>query len=87
MGCGSCDQEILHQAYEQERILVTLDKDFGERAIVFREPHRGIVRLVNIQARQQSEYCQRVLKKYSFDLVQGAIVTVDMRKTRIRLPE
>ena len=29
------DQEILHQAYEQERILVTLDKDFGERAIVF----------------------------------------------------
>ena len=81
------DQEILHQAYEQERILVTLDKDFGERAIVFREPHRGIVRLVDIRARQQAEYCQRVLKKYSFDLVQGAIVTVDMRKTRIRLPE
>lgn len=35
------DQEILHQAYEQERILVTLDKDFGERVIVFREPPSG----------------------------------------------
>jgi len=39
------DRQILEAAHEQQRILVTLDKDFGERAIVFGEPHCGILRL------------------------------------------
>ncbi|MCC5874368.1 MAG: DUF5615 family PIN-like protein [Gammaproteobacteria bacterium] len=38
------DQEILKFAHDEGRILVTLDKDFGERAIVFGEAHRGIIR-------------------------------------------
>ena len=45
------DREILQLAHEQNRVLVTLDKDFGERAIVFGEPHHGIVWLVGIAAR------------------------------------
>jgi predicted nuclease of predicted toxin-antitoxin system len=44
--------------------LVTLDKDFGERAVVFGEPHRGIIRLVGISARRQGETCLRTLTKY-----------------------
>lgn len=79
------DQEILHQAYEQSRILVTLDKDFGERAIVYGDRHCGIIRLVNIPARQQANYCLSVLSKYSSDLADGAIVTVDQNRTRIRI--
>lgn len=81
------DKEILRQAYEQGRILVTLDKDFGERAIVYGDPHRGIIRLVGIPARLQADYCQRVLGKYSSDLGQGAIVTAEVSRTRIRMPE
>ena len=78
------DQEILHLAYVQSRILVTLDKDFGERAIVFGEPHCGIIRLVDIPARQQAEYCLRILSRYNAELANGAIVTVDQSRTRIR---
>jgi predicted nuclease of predicted toxin-antitoxin system len=81
------DQAILRYAYEKRRVLVTLDKDFGERAIVFGEPHNGIMRLVGISARQQAEYCLSVLTKYGADLARGAIVTVDTRRTRIRLPD
>lgn len=47
------DNEILAYAYRESRILVTLDKDFGELAIVFNRPHSGILRLVNLSARQQ----------------------------------
>lgn len=47
------DAEILRTAHDQGRVLVTLDKDFGERAVVFREPHAGIVRLVSGPARDQ----------------------------------
>ena len=47
------DTEILNIAYQQDRVLVTLDKDFGELAIVYGRPHRGIIRLVDLSARQQ----------------------------------
>lgn len=78
------DQEILRYANEHGRVLITLDKDFGEHAIVFGEPHSGIVRLVGIAAREQANYCLAVLKKYESELTEGAIVTVDSNRTRIR---
>jgi predicted nuclease of predicted toxin-antitoxin system len=81
------DEAILRQAHDEGRVLVALDKDFGERAVVFGEPHRGIVRLVGISARRQGETCLRVLAKYGPDLERGAIVTVDERRTRVRLPD
>lgn len=40
------DDAILNVAHRDARILVTLDKDFGELAIVRGSPHAGIVRLV-----------------------------------------
>ncbi|GIL11807.1 MAG: hypothetical protein BroJett038_05270 [Chloroflexota bacterium] len=38
------DDEILARAYEERRILVTLDKDFGELAVVRGTAHAGIIR-------------------------------------------
>ena len=43
------DEEILAKAHNEGRILVTLDKDFGEIAIVKGKPHSGILRLVNLK--------------------------------------
>ena len=40
------DEEILGQAYQEGRILITLDKDFGELAVVREQAHAGIIRLV-----------------------------------------
>ena len=40
------DEEILARAHRESRVLVTLDKDFGELAIVRDQEHSGIVRLV-----------------------------------------
>ncbi|MDA1129612.1 MAG: DUF5615 family PIN-like protein [Chloroflexi bacterium] len=41
------DEEILRLAHSESRILVTLDKDFGELAVLHQQPHSGILRLVN----------------------------------------
>jgi predicted nuclease of predicted toxin-antitoxin system len=41
------DEEILHRAHRERRILITLDKDFGELAIAQGKPHSGILRIVN----------------------------------------
>ena len=35
------DEEILTRAYREGRVLITLDKDFGELAIVRGQPHVG----------------------------------------------
>ena len=81
------DEEILEKAYHEERILITLDKDFGELAIVYGKPHSGIVRLVNLASRQQGIVCQRVVELYDKDLQSGAIVTVEPGRVRVRPPD
>lgn len=43
------DDAILEVARIEARVLVTLDKDFGELAIVRRQSHCGIVRLVGFR--------------------------------------
>lgn len=80
------DEEILAIAHNEDRILVTLDKDFGEMAIVQKKSHSGIVRLVNHSAKQQGIVCLRVIEKYGRELQSGAIVTVEPGRIRIRPP-
>ena len=81
------DEEILTLAHDETRILVTLDKDFGELAIVKGKPHSGILRLVNLSARQQGLICLRVLEAYAQELMAGAIVTAESSRVRIRPPD
>jgi predicted nuclease of predicted toxin-antitoxin system len=81
------DEEILATAYSEGRILITLDKDFGELAIVRGTAHCGILRLVNLSTRQQATVCLRVLELYGNELVSGAIVTAELGKVRIRPPD
>ena len=80
------DEDILTQAYHQGRVLVTLDKDFGELAVMRGSPHCGILRLVNISAHQQAAVCLQVLAKHENDLQSGAIITAEPGRMRIRLP-
>jgi predicted nuclease of predicted toxin-antitoxin system len=81
------DEEILAKAHSEGRILVTLDKDFGELAIVKRKRHSGILRLVNLSAKQQGIVCLRVIEAYGQVLQSGAIITVETGRIRIRPPD
>jgi predicted nuclease of predicted toxin-antitoxin system len=66
----------LRRAEVEKRIQVTLDKDFGELAIVHGKPHAGIIRLVGIPARLQASTCQAVIEKYQAESQNNAIITV-----------
>lgn len=81
------DEQILATAHSEHRVLVTLDKDFGELAIVRAQPHCGIVRLVGIPSRQQASVCQKVLERYAELLGNGAIVTAEPTRLRVRSPD
>ena len=78
------DEEIIAIAHEQGRTLVTLDKDFGELAIVFRRPHSGILRLVGLYVNQQALACRKVLNIHGSELESGSIVTAEQGRIRIR---
>jgi predicted nuclease of predicted toxin-antitoxin system len=78
------DVQILAQAYQEQRVLVTLDKDFGELAIRQNLPHCGIVRLGSISARQHGIVSVQVVAQYGDELLKGAIVTVEVGRVRIR---
>lgn len=80
------DEEILARAHREGRVLITLDKDFGELAIVHRIPHSGILRLALLPARQQGNVAMRVLARYGNELSKGAIITVDAQRIRVRPP-
>ena len=80
------DEEILARAHDEGRVLVTLDKDFGELAVLRGQLHNGILRLVNISAHQQAAVCLEVLAGHGADLASGALVTAELGRLRIRLP-
>ena len=81
------DDEILARAYEDGRVLVTLDKDFGELAVALGRPHRGIVRLVHFRAREQAQALLRILAAHQVDLEHRAILTAEPGRVRIRSQE
>ena len=78
------DEEILAKAYGEHRVMVTLDKDFGELAVIHGLPHYGIVRLVNISATRQAAVCCICLDRYGNELLSGGIVTATEDRVRIR---
>jgi predicted nuclease of predicted toxin-antitoxin system len=81
------DEEILRRAALAQRVVITLDKDFGELAIVRKHPHHGIVRLVGLRALEQGQVCLVVLERHKEELEAGAIITAEATRTRVRPSE
>ena len=75
---------ILARALQEGRVLVTLDKDFGELAVLQGAPHGGIVRLVDFSVRHQAAACLKILADYPADLQQGCLITAQPGRIRIR---
>ena len=78
------DEAILEAAFRERRVLVTIDKDFGELAVLRGASHCGILRLVNFRAAQQATVCLQVLAAHAADLQSGAIITAEPGRLRIR---
>ncbi|MDO8794538.1 MAG: DUF5615 family PIN-like protein [Vicinamibacterales bacterium] len=81
------DLAILTHATEHLQSVVTLDKDFGELAVVRGIRHHGILRLVDIRAVDQGAAAVAALQVHGELLAEGAIVTVEPGRVRIRPPE
>jgi predicted nuclease of predicted toxin-antitoxin system len=78
------DEEILRVASSESRVLVTIDKDFGELVIVHGMVHVGLIRLVGFRASEQGTAVIRLLARYENELVAGAVLTAEPWRVRVR---
>lgn len=81
------DDLVLAFAHSQERICVTIDKDFGELAVRRQMRHHGIVRIVGFAVRHHAEVCEAVIAAHGDELLRGGLVTAEPGRIRIRPAE
>ena len=77
------DTVILQWAVAEDRIVVTIDTDFGELVFLRSEPHCGMVRLPDVPAAQRIGLMRDLLARYGKELQAKAVITV--RGGRIRV--
>lgn len=82
-GTDPGDRVLLEWAASELRILVTMDKDFGQIIFVEGAAHCGLVRLPDVSAARRIQLVERLLRDHSRELADGAILTV--RGERIRI--
>jgi predicted nuclease of predicted toxin-antitoxin system len=78
---GINDDLVLQKAFIENWILITNDKDFGEKVYRERRPHHGVVllRLEDERAVIKIETLQRLLRTYSDRIIDQFIVVTESK--------
>ena len=71
---GTPDDEVISQAFSENRILITSDKDFGDMVYRERRPHHGVIMLrlrderlvmkIDVLGRLLADYASRLSDNY-----------------------
>jgi predicted nuclease of predicted toxin-antitoxin system len=83
LGPDPGDLALLERAASEQRILVTIDTDFGTLIFAGDVAHCGLVRLPDVPAEKRITLFKELLARHASDLESGAIVTI--RGNRIRV--
>lgn len=80
---GVDDEIILQKAFKENRIIITNDKDFGEKVYKEKRPHKGVIllRLEDERPKNKILILERVFKKYRTELTDCFVVITE---TKIR---
>jgi len=81
---GATDEQALTRAFDESRILLTEDRDFGGLVYRLRRPARGVVRLRFVAERALKISRLRELLERMPERLPGAFVVLEATKTRIR---
>jgi len=78
---GADDEVLLEKAFTENWILITNDKDFGEKVYRERRPHHGVVflRLSDERAANKVLVLKRLLAQYAEQLTDRFVVVTDER--------
>jgi predicted nuclease of predicted toxin-antitoxin system len=84
---GIEDNQVIQKAYDENWILITNDKDFGEKVYRERRAHRGIIfmRLEDERAANKIQVLRRLLDSYA-DRFEDQFVVVTETQVRFGKP-
>lgn len=80
------DDDVLGWALNEQRVLITTDKNFEEMIWRQGRPHSGVLRMENLPRSQRRALLDDVLLRHGADLASGAIVIATTSKMRVRRP-
>ena len=86
LGPDPGDRALLELAAAANRVLITIDSDFG--ALIYRHnaAHAGLIRLPDVPAPRRIEMMAEVLHRHRQDLANRAIVTIRSGHIRVSPP-
>ena len=76
LGPDPGDRALLELAESENRVLITMDKDFGELIYLRRVSHAGLIRLPDVRVARRIEMIKELIDQYSDALEDRAIVTI-----------
>jgi predicted nuclease of predicted toxin-antitoxin system len=78
---GASDDFLIRKAFSENWILVTNDKDFGEKVYRERLPHRGVIflRLEDERAASKISVLEKLLAQYADQIANRFVVVTEKR--------
>ncbi|HEU4418981.1 MAG TPA: DUF5615 family PIN-like protein, partial [Planctomycetota bacterium] len=77
------DAAILQRALAEDRILITIDRDFGLLVFAEERPHRGLVRLPDCPSGERIAILADLLDRHRAKMEERAVITVRGGRVRI----
>jgi predicted nuclease of predicted toxin-antitoxin system len=78
------DTVLLDLAVQEQRVLVTEDKDFGELVFVQRLPHPCIIRFLDMRVEEKVAAMRELLEHYPEAMQARAFIVVTRGRIRVR---
>ena len=86
LGPDPGDRALLELAESENRVMITMDKDFGELIYLHRVPHAGLIRLPDVRMPQRIALVNEIITRYAQALEERAVITVHGGRIRISRP-
>jgi predicted nuclease of predicted toxin-antitoxin system len=76
---GASDDYLIEKAFTKNWVLITNDKDFGEKVFKERRPHRGVVflQLEDERPANKMDVLRRLLESYAERLADNFVVATE----------
>ena len=87
LGPDPGDRALLEVAESENRVLITMDKDFGELIYLHGVSHAGLIRLSDVRVARRIALVEELINQYREALEDRAIVTVQGGRVRISRPQ
>ena len=81
---GATDEALLELALEEQRVIITEDKDFGELVFLRGMSHPYIIRFVDMPVYEKIEAMRDLVLKHPESMTNGTLIVVTRTRIRIR---